>query len=312
MTHALSMNVSSDDGCRRQWGTGRGMASGTCGELVQGAVAERNFMITFPVDLYSTVEVTGLPLPHVEVWPPTKVKAKRAAAGLIAFLAQSGRAAGGVRITVTSAIPEGKGFASSSADVVATCRAVADLFGARLTNDEIGSIACAIEPTDGVMVDHPVVFDFMRGRILHDPGRRLPVIAVAVDPGGAVDTVSFRRLPYTSGEQARLREIRELAVVGLASGDLAAVGKAAAWSARINQRRQITPHLAALERICATHGGVGVCVAHSGVIGAMLFDERDVAASNAAAAEAESQLPGTVAFPLRSPGRAAHDGRQPR
>jgi len=305
------MNAAGDEARRQRRGTGLGMASGTCGELVQGAVEDRNFMITFPIDLYSKVEVTEVPLSPLEVWPPGKIKAKGAAAELIAVLAARGSPACGVKITVASPILEGKGFASSSADVVATCRAVADLLGARVTDEDIGSIACSIEPTDGVMVDHPVVFDFMRGRVLHDPGRRLPVIAVAVDPGGTVDTVGFRRLPYTSGEQDSLREIRDLAVAGLASGDIAAVGKAATVSARINQRRLVTPHLAELERICAAHGGVGVCVAHSGVIGAMLFDERDAAASSAAAAEAESLLPGTVAFSLRSPNCADRAGGQP-
>lgn len=312
MPQALDMNATGGEERRRRRGTGIGIASGTCGELVQGAVGDRNFMITFPVNLYSKVEVTEVPLPPLEVWPPGKIKAKGAAAELIAVLAARGNPLRGVKITVSSPILEGKGFASSSADVIATCRAVADLVGARVTDEDIGSIACSIEPTDWVMADHPVVFDFIRGRVLHDPGRRLPVIAVAVDPGGTVDTLGFTRLPYTSGEQESLREIRDLAVAGLASGDIAAVGKAATVSARINQRRLVTPHLAELERICAAHGGVGVCVAHSGVIGAMLFDERDEAASSAAAAEAESLLPGAVALSLRSPDCAGHQERQPR
>ncbi|MGD3110849.1 hypothetical protein [Streptomyces sp. YGL11-2] len=236
--------------------------------------------------------VTRTATPGITVWPPHKTKVRRAVEELVRRFGRAASDEFGLRIDVASPIPEGKGLASSSADIVAACRAVSDYFGEPLTDHEIGEIACGIEPSDAVMFDHPVVFEFMAGQVLRDPGRRFPILAVAVDTGGSVDTQSFRRRPYTEDERAILLRAYHLAVNGLETGRISDVGAAATLSARVNQARHFKPHLETLIELCAAYGGVGVSVAHSGTIVAMLFEVQRSNAARAAALAALECLPG--------------------
>lgn len=268
--------------------TGTGTANGTCGELVQGVIGERDFMITFPVDLQVRCRIAPTALPGLSIWPPHKTKALASARELLRRLGRSTPDDSGLRIDIASPIPDGKGMASSSADIVATCRAVADFLGARVPDAELCSIACGIEPSDAVMYDHPVVFGFLTGEVIEDPGVPFPVLAVAVDPGGSVDTAMFRRRRYSARERAALARAYELGVRGLRRGRAEDVGRAATISARVNQARHAKPHLEALLEISAGHGGLGVSVAHTGTIAAILFEpERARSAARAARAVAE-------------------------
>jgi L-threonine kinase len=273
---------------------GVGSAPGTCGELVQGVLREHAFMITFPVDIRTMAYVTASPLPGVSVWPPHKEKARLGIEKMRSRLGFSRLDLSDVRVSLASPIPEGKGFASSSADIVAACRAYADYLGVAVSDEELCTVAAEIEPTDAVMFEHPIVFDFQTGRVLHDPGKRLRVLAVVIDVGGTLRTIEFVRVPYTSRERSMLETAHGLALRGLAEGDLATLGEAATISARVNQRRHHKPRLERLIALAHAYGGHGVSVAHTGTVVALLFDETELdGARNAAAAVAEL-LPAAV------------------
>ena len=92
---------------------------------------------------------------------------------------------------LTSALPQGKGMASSSADVCAVLAAVGLVSGRQLSEQEIGRLAASIEPTDGI---------FCPGFGRHQPRYGIiktvlgpvPKLSIAVfDAGGTVDTVAF-------------------------------------------------------------------------------------------------------------------------
>lgn len=273
---------SNDDGRR----VGVGTACGTCGELLQGVIGNHDFLITFPADLTVHAHATEQELPGVQVWPPHKVKARCAAQAVWRRLGgDEAPAQRGLRITLHSAIPESKGLASSSADIVATCRAVAALHGAQLSEPELCELACQIEPSDAVMYEHPVAFDFLQGIVLEDPARPFGALAMVVDTAERVDTLGFRRVPYTAEERRAIEAAYGQAIAGLRDGDLDKVGAAATTSARLNQRRHHKPHLEELIRIAARRGSYGVSIAHSGTVAALLFDERDSGAAIQAGGE---------------------------
>lgn len=278
--------------------TGVGTANGTGGELVQGAVGGRDVMVTFPVALPVTATAHRTHAPGVVVWPPSRKKALSAIEMLrTAYLDSDGP---GVLVQIASTIPVGKGMASSSADIVAACRAVADLHGLDLAPQELSAIACGIEPTDGVMYDNPVAYDFLRGELLSDPAQELDALAVVVDPGTRLDTLALRRLPYDRKERSILSEAYELVLDGLATGNLAAVGVAATASARVNQRRVPKPHLEALVDVAEAFGGAGVATAHSGTIATLLFAPERRSEAREAAAAAQRLLPTARVTCLRS------------
>jgi L-threonine kinase len=287
---------------------GVGSAPGTCGEFVQGVLGDDAFMITFPIDVRTTAYVMGLPEPGVRVWPPHKVKARTAVEKLVA---RTGLDVPGLWVRLTSPLPEGKGYASSSADIVAACRAVADYLGTTVRDADLCALATEIEPSDAVMFEHPVVFEFRTGRVLRDPGQRPALQAVMIDIGGSVPTTSFTRLPYTAAERAALRDAHDLAIRGLETGDLTTLGAAATISSRVNQPRHRKPALEQLVDLTHDLGGYGVSVAHTGTILALLFDETERVASRRIATEVTAVLPNatvTTAHPPRLAERDRHAG----
>ncbi|MFI9566642.1 GHMP family kinase ATP-binding protein [Streptomyces rishiriensis] len=262
--------------------SGRGRAVGTCGELVQGTVDGRELMVTFPVDWYSDVVVRGSYLPGVRVWPRSKVKVRRMCDVLLDRLVGASSADVGLDVLVSSMIPEGRGHASSSADLTALCRAMAQWLGVPLADDDIMRLCCELEPSDAVCRPVPTLFDFIRGEVLLCYDDPPPMAALVLDEGGAVDTVTMRRLPCTEAESERLALAFDLVDRGFRLGDLALIGRAAMISAEVNQRRVYKRNFEVARDVADACGSYGVSVAHSGTTLALLFDQHEVEGIRAA------------------------------
>lgn len=255
---------------------GVGAAFGSCGELLQGVTAGqgRHFLVTLPISRGSVaVFQPGTDRDRVTVLPAHKTKSRAVAE---AVLARSTTPRGGV-LTVHGDLPEGKGLASSTADLVATARAVADAAGQRLSAGEIEAVLRDVEPSDGVMYPGAVAFYHREVRLLAALGPLPPMTVVTGDEGGRVDTVAFDRNrpavpPATAREYSALLDTLTTAV---ARRDTATIGAVATRSARLSTPLRARPHLedtiAAAERL----GALGVVVAHSGTTTGILLDERD-------------------------------------
>ena len=257
---------------------GLGSANGTFGELLQGALpnavdGEGRFLVTLPVARWSCARFeVGDSGSGLRVHPVTKTKAAALAASLLGEL---GHPAHGT-LALQSTIPEGKGLASSSADLVATARAVMAAVRASVPLDRLGPLLARIEPTDGVLHDGIVAFDHRRGRHLAALGRLPGLQVVAVDQGGRVDTVAFNRCAPEYDAAERRHYARLLADLGaaVATHDLAAVGAIATESAVLNQTRMPNRNLGALRAVCSAVGGLGVVACHSGTMVGVLLDQR--------------------------------------
>lgn len=259
---------------------GVGTAYGTFGELLQGALpgpgadtGEARFLVTLPVARWSSArfELTS-PGSGLTVSPPEKTKAATLAAALLAEL--GGPADGS--LVLTSSIPEGKGLASSSADLVATARAVSAVVNRSVPVRRLGAMLAAIEPTDGVMHPGIVAFDHRRGVHLRTLGRLPSLQIVAVDQGGAVDTVAFNRRAAGFGpsERRHYAELLERLSRAVSGRDLAAVGEVSTRSAELNQTRMPNRNFAALREICRSVAGLGLVACHSGTMVGILLDPR--------------------------------------
>ena len=116
---------------------------GSCGELVQGTKEGVPFLVTCPIDLYTTVTVTD----GVGQRQGFGAKSHAAFRRILDYL---GEEVFPCDMTLASELPIGKGMASSSADIAAVCFAAAAALGKELTAAEVSRIAAGIEPTDGV------------------------------------------------------------------------------------------------------------------------------------------------------------------
>ena len=260
---------------RRGVRTGMGTSFGTFGELLQGAIEpEQDFLVTLPIARWSTVRVTLEPgTAELRVEPEGKVKALCVAA---AVLARYGVSDGGV-LTLYSELPEGKGMSSSSADLVATVRAVGDAIGVRFTPAQTEDFLRGVEPTDGLMYRDVVAFHHRQVRLRRVLGPVPPLTIVGVDEGGQVDTVNFNasRPGIGAAHRREYRALLDLLGDALATGDVAAVGRVATRSAELNQARCHKRHLDRMTEICRDVGGLGIVVAHSGTMVGIAFSGTD-------------------------------------
>jgi uncharacterized protein involved in propanediol utilization len=260
--------------------TGRGVAQGHHGEIVQGVFDAgdgtlRRALVTFPcAELTSSVEFRPGGPGHVEVRPAWKVKAQAAATMCLDLL---GEPRSGV-LEVWTNIAVGRGLGSSTADVVGSIRAVAHAFGKPLAPADVGLLAArAEEASDAVMFDTAVLFGNRDGFVLEDLGRPLPQLEVlSID--ARTDGVATLAMPppaYDPHEVGTFRALRGLLRRAVALGSPRLVARVATASARINRRRFPMPLFELAERVCARVSGLGVQAAHSGTVVGLLFDPAD-------------------------------------
>lgn len=282
-------------------GTGVGTAFGTFGELLQGVLPEEDgdFLVTLPVARWTMATFRQEPgFGDVVVSPAGKTKALQLARtiGKLAEL-RTGVPAGGT-LRVNSVIPEGKGLASSSADLVATARAVGQALRVEMPPSRIERLLADIEPTDGVLYPAIVAFHHRTVRLRGVLGS-LPVMAVVgIDEGGSVDTVDFNRIPkpFTSADRYEYARLLDRLSCAIRRRDLAEVGRVATRSARMNQLLRHKWALEPMREICREVGGLGVAVAHSGTTLGILLDTGDPSYTQrvSAAAQACAELAGGV------------------
>ncbi|ADG82171.1 GHMP kinase [Thermincola potens] len=251
-------------------------APGTCGELIQGLWNGVNFLVTCPINMYSTAVVELSPDMDELILPAGREKTAAAVRKLLSSVEADGI---GGYIHITSDLPAGKGMASSTADITAACVAVAQALGKKVPAGEIARIALSVEPTDGLMFPGIVAFDHLRGKICRPMAGVPDLDILIIDPGGIVDTNEFNarlNLKFLNriNERTVMQALEQLEWA-LAQGDLKMVGACATTSAYANQKILEKPLLAELHKVCTDFGGVGVNVAHSGTVIGMLFERRN-------------------------------------
>lgn len=236
---------------------------GSCGELVQGCADGEPFLITCPIDRYSTAVVADDGLQRIEAGTKGKAALKKTLqyiqAGHFPF-----------SLYVSSDLPKGKGMASSSADIGAVIIAAAAACGTALTEQEIACIAASIEPTDGVFCRGVVAINYKTGAIRHSLGI-LPAMRIAIfDLGGTIDTLAFHQ-QYAEQEIRCGLVLDHLPVFAAQMKTAERIGNAATQSALAHQAVLYKPYLSALLHMGKKWGAVGINIGHSGTVCGLLF-----------------------------------------
>jgi uncharacterized protein involved in propanediol utilization len=265
-----------DTAASRPTRTGFGRSFGTFGELLQGVLKPEgdHFMVTLPVARWSRASFRRTDTRvNVTVAPAHKWKAARAATAALQVLGHRG----GGSLIIDSDLPEGKGMASSSADLVAAVRAVASSCGERFSPESIADLLRPIEPTDGVMYDETTVFDHREVRLRRRLGRFPSMVVLAFDEGGQVDTIGFNRglAGRPAAVVAEYRDLLAQVEAAASQGDLASAGQAATRSTELNAADVARPKLPLLKLLNHDIGGLGIACAHSGTMLGILLPADD-------------------------------------
>ena len=266
-------------------------APGSCGELAQGMLDGGYFLVSCPIDMYSTATVALSP-GSGRVDAPVDAPKSRQAVELT--LAHFGTRDVDARLSLSSPLPRGKGMASSTADVSAAIAATATALGMEpdMPPTQIAQIALLIEPSDGVMLPGIAILDHKRGSIAKTLGAPPPMRVVVLDFGGGVDTLAFNgvnRDATLKCLQPQLSEALALIEQGVRNASAADIGAGATRSAVANQHLLYKPQLDAVLQLAHDVGAVGVNAAHSGTVLGLLFED-DVALAENAVSQAWENL----------------------
>lgn len=243
---------------------GTGSCKGTFGELVQGVYKGRPFLITFPIQ---PLQSEAIFVPHAESSEIIGASSHtKAIEGCNKLLKQFAITSGG-SLHIQSNIPVGKGMASSSADIIAALKAVADSHSLPISEEIMSHVSIEIEPTDGVMYDKAVAYDYRNGCLLESFGSLPSFLLIGMDTGGTVDTVQFNNQTksYTPEECRTFAKAYDLVRKGIHTQDLSLICQAATMSAQINQRFLQKPCFHEFQKLADTYGG-GIVTAHSGTV----------------------------------------------
>lgn len=301
--------------------SGTGYASCHHGEILQGVFLDARgrrcaALVTLPLTGLGTradaVLRPGAPPGSHSVDPPDRTKALRAATlALRECRARRPQAAlGAVELRLSGDVPLGLGMGSSSSDVIAAVRAVADACGLRLPSRTVARIAVRAErASDPLMLDgRPLLFAQREGRVLEVLGDALPpavVVGCALGAGRPVDTLSLPA-PARGDDDVRAYErLRSLLRRAVAEGDTRLLGHVSTESARRAQRVLRHPEFDRLTRVAERTGAVGVQIAHSGSVAGLLFDPAatglEARLRRCAAALRRDGIPVTRTFTTRPP-----------
>lgn len=252
--------------CAVEFGVGKGSACGTFGELLQGVLSEgedRDFLVTLPIDVMT--KATFIPCPDEKeliVFPSDRTKAKHIA---LLILNHYKLSKGGY-LHLEGTIPVGKGFASSSADLVATARAISAFYQIDISDEMLFTFMRQIEPSDGVMYPEIVAFLHREVCLYKSLGCIPKITIVAIDEGGEVDTIEFNKIPkpFTDSEKAEYKELLYLLEQAILKQDMSTVGQISTRSAILNQKLRPKWSLKKVIGISEKVGGLGVITTHSG------------------------------------------------
>lgn len=266
---------------------GTGTATAHHGELFQGVVRGADMrlhhgLISLPCRIFQS-EAAFIPdfTGEVRVEPGWKVKALKAAELTLASVAPEGQSLYGGLLQIRSNIPVGWGLGSSSSDVTAAIRAVADSFRRELSAKEIALLAVEAETaSDSVMFgDEVVVFAQREGVVVEELGGALPeleILGFNTDPTGTgIDTLCYSPAHYSWWEVEAFRPMLGLLRHAVRTQSPRLLGQVACASAYINQQHLPKPHFEKLERLKNLVHAVGLQVAHSGTVVGLLFDPAD-------------------------------------
>ena len=249
-------------------------APGTCGEFLQGSIDGQSFLVTCPINRYSYA-LSNVIQPFSKEFCALQPKSAQARKLVQELVQEKKKNQICPPVYVRSDILQGKGMASSSADISVTAMATALAMDYDLSLKELEQICLSVEPTDASFYQGVTQFDYIKGTISKPLGMCPPLKILVFDEGCSIDTVSFNKQADLQNKilekESIIQESFDLFKQGLITHDIKLIGQAATLSAFGNQRILYKPNLYDFHDVGNSYNSVGTIIAHSGTIMGLLF-----------------------------------------
>lgn len=240
---------------------------GSLGEILQGKFQNKDVLISCPVNFYTCATL------FESSCPENKYRYSKSMQFLNAILKKWDYEGceKNIDIAITSQLPNGKGFASSTADLCATYYALLKLFNKQFNEEELISTCVNIEPTDSIIFDKITVFDYKKGSFKESIGEYFKFNMLVFEGSKVVNTVEFNNKKLEP-----LREVTDLVEIfkeAIKAKSLKDMALAATESIRRNQNRLKYDILSEVIKIKESTGGLGIAGAHSGDVLAVIYED---------------------------------------
>lgn len=263
---------------------GIGYCSGHFGELLQGAFTDTDGsvvrgLVTLPYPAAGVMAHVTATSGSGKVQAPS---GKSKTADLVRAYAKLHGLAGRIdcAVQLSSRLVEGVGMGSSTADLIATVRALDLALALRTDDATVARLAVKTEVAcDSTMFfARALLFAQREGRVLEDFGPPLPPIELVgfnLAPGETFSTVETPPAAYSTEEISEFDELRKVMRRAIRAREAATLAEVATESARINQRHFPKPRFNDFLQLADDFGAKGVSVAHSGTLGALIYGAQD-------------------------------------
>ncbi|MBB5017941.1 uncharacterized protein involved in propanediol utilization [Chitinivorax tropicus] len=254
-----------------------GICHGTLGELFQGPYIQNDKLhigvISLPIKKYSSMHFELGINGDIGTDLPEKEKCQRA---VDIYLARHQLNLPQGRWSHDSELIQGKGMASSTADMVATIRCLDSLFAISSSAETISSILREVERSDSVFLDHYALYLSDQQQVINGFGNEPVFHACYIDEGDIVDTEQAGKplLAYYAREWPAYARNLDHMIQAFLQQDLPAIARCATTSALLSQGVIPKRHLDTLLDMQAHFRADGIVVAHTGSLLGYLFIRR--------------------------------------
>ncbi|EYE89222.1 kinase [Fervidicella metallireducens AeB] len=240
---------------------------GSLGEIIQGKIEGKALLISCPINLFTKVKIfeTKEPKNKFEFSKSKKLMENLLEKwGYIEFINY-------LDIEISSEIPKGKGFASSTADLCGTYHSLIKFFNREADVAELMEECIKIEPTDSIIFNKLTLFDYKEGKFYREIGNYMECYFLVYEGNNIVDTITFNNSNIP--ELSNLDDIFPLVKRAVENKDIRALGKASTISILRNQKRLYYDVLNIVEVVKQKTGGLGILGGHSGDVLAVMYDD---------------------------------------
>ncbi|MCX7951635.1 MAG: kinase [Clostridiales bacterium] len=241
------------------------LSYGSLGEVLQGKFMGIDVLCSFPVNLYTKAYLNKVNRKNNYVNFKTNSFVKKVLEGW----GIDER----INIKINSSIPRGKGFASSTSDILAAYMLLLKKYNRNFNIDELIKCSLEVEPTDSIIFNRATLFDYKSGEFKEELGDYIKFYAICFEGKRQIDTVKFNK-EITEPLACVDDLVKELKDAILTSS----IEKLAYVSSESIIRNTNRIHYSYLPDILKNQrefGGLGIIGAHSGNFLAIIFDDKE-------------------------------------
>lgn len=244
----------------------------SCGEFIQGKYGSEEALISCPIDIYSIARVS-------EGTQNTKLLAKvnKAIESICIHCKIDKKVIDKLSIDVSTPLPYGKGYATSTSEMVAVMVAIAKYFEKTITACEIAKLCAKIEPTDSVMFSNISIFKHLSGDIILDLQADLDLDIVILELEETVNTINFRNEGAFNIVREDLKNTFVDFFNGIKNKNNDLIKKSMYKSAILNQSILEKKYFNEINDMAIDYNSIGINVAHSGSLIGVMFENREYA-----------------------------------